>query len=375
MCFSKLFNYIRYFCFFILVAYWSPTVASTTIRLGVSNAQSGHSSQLGIDLNLGAEIYFDAINQQGGINGQKIELVKMDDGYEPLNTVNNTKKLLKQNVLALFNYVGTPTTKAILPLLNQDNSLFITPFTGADFLRDSLQTNIFNIRASYEQEAQAQVKYLVNKAAVKSFAIVIQADAFGLALEKYYHSALNVYGLKAEKTLRYRRNTLDILHVATYLKESAVEAIFFVGTYAPFAELIKVNAENNYTPIYSGVSFVSSYSLYSELKNRQSQHSRVLITEVVPNPLNCQSDICHQFREAANKHSIRSPNQVHFEGYLNAKFVTDAIKKCSTPVVKSCLSNEMRKLQVDYIGKNINPMSQASEQAIKQVFYTTFNIQ
>ena len=90
------------------------------IKLGMSNALTGPTSQLGQELKRGASVYFEQLNNLGGINGKQVELISLDDGYEPENTVRNTKTLVEQKqVLALINYVGTPTSHAILPILKQ----------------------------------------------------------------------------------------------------------------------------------------------------------------------------------------------------------------------------------------------------------------
>ncbi|MFC3094416.1 ABC transporter substrate-binding protein [Alteromonas sediminis] len=311
------------------------------ILLGTSNAQKGPSAKLGQDLNLGAEMYFDVVNQQGGIHGHNIYLLKLDDGYEPLNTVHNTKLLLEHNIVGLFNYVGTPNSKAVLPLIKRVGQLLITPFTGADILRNAPIADVFNLRASYEQEAFAQIDYLVEILDLDTFGMVIQADAFGLALEKYYRAALKNKGHKPLVSIRYRRNTIDIDKAAKQLREANVKAVLFVGTYEPLIALIDRGKSVQFMPIYSSVSFVSSQTLFNRLSVTDSRDVRVIVTEVVPSPLTCQQKICSQFREHATHNKLENPNHVHFEGYLNAVYVSEALKSCSPPVTRACLKETL----------------------------------
>jgi len=94
---------------------FSQGVTSDRILLGQSVALTGPAAELGIQMRNGAKTYFDHINAQGGVHGRKIELITLDDGYEPTRTVPNTKKLIEENkVFALFRYVGTPTRTAAL---------------------------------------------------------------------------------------------------------------------------------------------------------------------------------------------------------------------------------------------------------------------
>ena len=95
----------------------TPFKNKNNILLGQSLPLSGPSAQIGQKYRAGANAWFDEVNREGGIKGRKIELISLDDQYEPDMTVTNTKTLLaKPNLLALFGYVGTPTTKESTPL-------------------------------------------------------------------------------------------------------------------------------------------------------------------------------------------------------------------------------------------------------------------
>ena len=123
--------------------YRMPT--NNVILLGASLPLSGINSHLGKDVVVGANTYFSHTNAKGGIQGRKIEFIQYDDKYEPENTLSNTLTLIeKDDVFALFGFVGTPTIKRVLPLISHTNIPFIAPYTGASFLRDSNEKNIIN---------------------------------------------------------------------------------------------------------------------------------------------------------------------------------------------------------------------------------------
>ena len=113
------------------------------IILGQSAAFTGPSAQLGIQFYQGAKICFDQVNALGGVARQQIEIRKLDDGYEPARCVENTKKLIADDVFALFGYIGTPTSIAALPLAMKEKIPFIAPFTGAMALRDPFHRTRF----------------------------------------------------------------------------------------------------------------------------------------------------------------------------------------------------------------------------------------
>jgi branched-chain amino acid transport system substrate-binding protein len=130
-------------------------VIKDAILLGQSVALTGAAAQLGIQMRNGMKAYFDYVNEHGGVHGRKIELITLDDGYEPTRTVPNTKKLIEERkVFALIGYVGTPTSVPAVPVFTEAKVPFIGPFTGAESLRVPFNRYIFHIRASYFDETE-----------------------------------------------------------------------------------------------------------------------------------------------------------------------------------------------------------------------------
>ena len=100
----------------------------------------------------GAQLYFDARQCRRRRQRPQIELRTLDDGYEPDRCKANTEALIKDDVFALFGYIGTPTSLAALPLVNQRKMPFFGPFTGAEALREPFNRYAFHVRASYFDE-------------------------------------------------------------------------------------------------------------------------------------------------------------------------------------------------------------------------------
>jgi len=337
----------RYFG--VILCLLTLKASANEIRLGISNATQGPASRLGLDLNAGSELYFNSRHFKRLLPKNTIKLIKHNDGYEPDNTLYNTKSLLKQNVLALFNYVGTPTSEAVMATVNSNAVPYITPFTGADFLRSPDARNVFNFRASYEQEAKAQMTYLVNRLNLTKIGILIQADAFGLALEKYHIEAFEEHNLEPAVITRYKRNTLDVERVSQKIVKANVEAILFVGTYEPLNEVIRLIAAKGQKPVFSSVSFISSQVLFDLIP----KDSKVVVTEVVPEPNSCKLAICQQFVKDANEAGLSNINRVHFEGYLNAMYFSIAASQCQTNVERRCLAKALENSRFEWGGQQL----------------------
>ena len=334
------------------------------IKLGMSNALTGPAHQLGGKLSTGALVYFEKLNLNGGINGQKVELISLDDGYEPSNTYDNTLHFInEEKVLALFGYVGTPTSHAILPIISKYNIPYLMPFTGADFLRTPVVKNIFNLRASYFEEAKAQIKYLVEIKGFKNIALVIQADQFGLAGQRSFTKILQQYGLKPIISERYKRNSIDIINVLSRLKSKPIDAVIFVGTYQPFSYLINLGYEEGFRPFFGSLSFVSSKDVFPKLK----YPSKVIISEVMPNLEQCQWEVCYQFKKDMNDAGHLDLDRLQLEGYLNAHIFSLVAKQCGENLTRECLMKKFEIFDHQNSGLNIS-FSSSNHQGLNQVY-------
>src|SRR5258707_3149672 len=153
-------------------------VSADKILLGQSVALTGPAAQFGIQMRNGIVAYLDSVNAKGGVNGRKIELATLDDGYEPARTVPNTKKLIEESkVFALIGYVGTPTSVPAVPVFTEAKVPFFAPFTGAEALRVPFNRYIFHVRASYFDETEKIVEQVLSTGG-KKIAVFYQDDAY-----------------------------------------------------------------------------------------------------------------------------------------------------------------------------------------------------
>ena len=230
----------------------------------------------------GASSYFFHVNDNNLLKNKKIQLITYDDKYEPELTKENLNQLIEEDdVFSLFGFVGTPTVKSILPILEKENIPFIAPFTGASFLRDEYKTNIVNYRASYKEEIENLVQYLYKKKKISKIAVFYQNDDYG---EEGYISlleALEKRKLKLNSEGTYKRNTLSIKHAFYEIKKGKPEAIIMVGAYKANALFIK-KAKNDpifKDTIFCNISFGDANEMIKEL-NYESEN--LLFSSVVP---------------------------------------------------------------------------------------------
>ncbi len=336
-------------------------LSAKEIKLGMSTALTGPTKNLGLQLRQGAQLYFSHYNNTLKGKENPITLISYDDGYEPHQTVLNTKKLLNQDkVFALFGYVGTPTSKAIMPIISKESTIYFSPFTGAEFLRAPVQKNIFNIRSSYYLEAQTQVNYFVEQQKLTNIALFIQADEFGLAASKGFAIALKNKNINNFQQVRYKRNTLDIKIATQRLIELKPDVIFCVGTYSPIAKLINTLRAENINSKVVMLSFAGAMSLQQELK----YFDDVYITSVVPNPHNSPLKIVKQYRQEMTGNKLSNES---LEGYINAATFVQIINKIPSDINHKSFISSAEQLDVDLGGITIK-FSPDDHQALDQTY-------
>lgn len=309
-------------------------VTKDRILLGQSAAFSGPAAQLGIQLHSGAKIYFDSINQQGGIFGRKVEIVTADDKYEPALAAENTRHLIQgENVFALFGYVGTPTSNAAMPIFTGARVPFFAPFSGAQSLREPFNRYIFNIRAGYFEETEHLVDQLV-RLGIKNIAVFYQNDAYGQTGLDGVQRALKKRNIPLVATATVERNSVDVANAVSKLLPKRPDAIIQVTAYASSAAFIKQMHKSGYTGQFQNVSFVGSQALASALG---TDGPGVGISQVVPFPWRQSTAIVAEYTKALKKAGVTDANFSSLEGYIAAKVFAEGLRRAGPDLTRDRL--------------------------------------
>jgi branched-chain amino acid transport system substrate-binding protein len=266
-----------------------------------------------------------------------LKLIAADDGYEPARTALTMKQLYDTDqVFGFIGNVGTPTAAVSLPFSLERRMLFYSPFTGANLLRrDPPDRYVFNTRASYAEETEAAVKYLVKLRRLKpeQIAVFAQQDAFGdsgfAGVSKAVRSLRG--GVDGPiLRLNYKRNTLDIDEAVLRLSQNkpAIKAVVMIATYRAAAKFIGKVREYNPQMMFTNVSFVGSTALAEELMLLGPRFAAgVIVTQVVP-AIDGYSSIGLEYRSALSaSFPGEVPDYVSFEGYLSAKILVEALRR------------------------------------------------
>ena len=320
------------------------------VILGQSAAFSGPSAQLGTQFHAGAKLWFDQQNAKGGVAGRNVEIRNLDDGYEPDRCVANTEKLIKDEVFALFGYIGTPTSLAALPLATSARVPFIAPFTGAMGLREPFKREAFHLRASYDDETALIVKQLI-ELSQNRIGVFYQNDAYGKAGLSGVTKALAARQLKPIAEGTVERNSEDVAAAVAKLAKSGAQAIVQIGAYKACAAFIRQAKQAGYGGKFYNVSFVGTQALADELGK---DGAGVVVSQVVPSPYNPARPVSREFVAAAKQQGRVQANLSSMEGYLAAKLFTEGLKRAGGKPTREALIAALESINEDFGGYRVS---------------------
>ena len=320
------------------------------IVLGQSAAFSGPAMQLGTQFHAGAKLHFDQLNAKGGVGGRAIEIRQLDDGYEPDRCRANTERLIKDEVFALFGYIGTPTSLAALPLATSARVPFIAPFTGAMGLREPFKREAFHLRASYDDETALIVKQLI-ELSQNRIGVFYQNDAYGKAGLSGVTKALAARQLKPIAEGTVERNSEDVAAAVAKLAKSGAQAIVQIGAYKACAAFIRQAKQAGYGGKFYNVSFVGTQALADELGK---DGAGVVVSQVVPSPYNPARPVSREFVAAAKQQGRVQANLSSMEGYLAAKLFTEGLKRAGGKPTREALIAALESINEDFGGYRVS---------------------
>ncbi|WP_320009191.1 ABC transporter substrate-binding protein [Maridesulfovibrio sp.] len=363
--------------------------------LGMSAAFTGPSKGLGIELYRGSKAYFDQINARGGINGRRVVIKVMDDGYNPEPAIRNTIKLVEnEKVDCLFNYVGTPTVTRVLPVIKHFNSkkpeFLFFPFTGAQPQREfPYEDYVFNLRASYRQETWGLVHnlYMVGRTRI---AVFYQADAYGRSGWDGVRKALAEMDLSIVSEATYRRGasfTDSMKEQVEILKRGKPDAIIAVGAYEACAAFIRDARDAGVEIPICNLSFVGSENMLDllyglENENGKDYTSELINSQTVPSYEDTRLEAVREYRNAmaqnppppegfSKGYQTQEYSFISFEGFLNAKVMAHILERMTLPQYQNNIyaaTLSIRNLDIG-IGNDIS-FGRGKHQGLDEVYYT-----
>ena len=328
-------------------------VTPTTVTFGTTTAYSGTNRDMGRNMAVGIRTCFAAVNEAGGINGRKLKLVVLDDGYEPQRAIANMRDLFEnRDVFAVIGNVGTPTAAVTVPYAIENKHLFFAPFSGANILRqDPPDRYVFNYRASYSDETAAMVRYFIDVKgiAAEQIAVFAQKDAYGDDGFRGVARALRKHGVREDNILRvgYDRNSIDVKEAVERIaaRIASVKAVVIVATSSAAANFINQLGRRGLKPTLGVVSGAST-TIDEELKAIAPQHTKgVIVTQIVPH-YNSGATGVIRYRKLLKKHFPEyQPGFMSLEGFIAAECLVAGLKKTGQNLTTETLIDSLESIR------------------------------
>jgi len=302
----------------------------------------GPSGHIGERFSLGIDTVLREVNQRGGIAGRPVKIWRLDDGYEPDQTLRNTRQFAEEpEVLALFGYFGTPTSHAALPVAQSAGLTLVAPLTGASSLRTPGQTSVLHFRASYAKEAQRIVKHLVNDGFVR-IAVAYQNDAYGKDVLASTLAALKANGLEAIATAPLPRNSLDTNAAAKTLAAANPDALVVISLSKTMASLVNNIHQLGRRPQLMTVSPTGTKALFNDLP--QAAAYGVGVTQIVPFPWDARHpEVASYQRLLRQQQPDVDFTFLSLEGFMAARWLIEAMEAISPEITRERLVQELRR--------------------------------
>lgn len=308
---------------FMLLAGISVATAAE-IRIGQVAAFTGPVAAGVQEITQGARLYFDHVNASGGIHGEQIRLISVDDRFDPQRSRQGALELIEEHeVLALFLTRGTPHTQAIQPLLGKHQVPLIAPSTGALVLHEPVDPWTFNVRATYQREAAKAIDHLFTTG-ITRIAIVATDDSFGEDALQGASRALQRARLEPALVLKIPRDKADFTAVGQAVASASPQAFLVFASARNTVATIQAARQHGSRAQAVTLSNNASSGFIDELGDLGRG---TIVTQVFPNERSIAFPFVKRALQVARDQGVGGLSPAMLEGYAAAMVLTEGIRR------------------------------------------------
>lgn len=290
----------------------------------------------------GARLYIDAVNARGGIGGQTIELISLDDKFDPKLAAENARRLVvERRVVALFLNRGTPHSEAIAPVLLEHRVPLIGPSTGAMSLHQPVHPYIFNVRATYQAEAERAVRHMTTIGMVR-LAVIQVEDSFGADAFTGAQRGFVAAGLQPTLHLKFDRAKPDFGTIAPAVAKSEAQAVIFIGSGTAVADGTRaLRAAGSKAQIVT----LSNNAAGGFIK-AMGEHARgTIVSQVFPYERSLSAPIVKEAVDLARAKGQDEVSPAMMEGFAAAKVLVEALRRAGATPTRESITNALNNLR------------------------------
>jgi len=329
------------------IAFWASLLllgsppARADILIGQTTGLTGNSAINVSESNAGAKLFIDSVNANGGVNGQKVVLISLDDKGDAKIAAANARTLIEERgVIALFMVRGTPQNEAILPLLEKFGIPEIAPSTGAMVLAHPLKKYVFNVRSTYQLEAEQAIPRLASMG-ISRIAVLRTADSFGADTVVGVERGLTQSHLKAVLLADFDKAKPDFKSIVPRVVASDAQAVVVLGTGAAV-----VKATQELRAGGSGATIVTlSNNASAGFVHELGPYARgVVVTQVFPGEHDTRVPMIRDARAILRAHGQDALSPAMIEGFAAAEVLVEALRHAGKQPTSSSLQEALESM-------------------------------
>ncbi len=309
-------------------------IGDTDIVVGQTADMSGPIASSTKEATEVALAYFDRVNRNGGIGGRKIRLHRLDDGYDPVRSVDNVRQLAQdKRLLAITMGRGTANAEAVMRELDELRVPVVGWSGGSQAMHSPPNRYLFNFRPPYSLEIERALAQLQAQGATR-IAVVYTDDAFGRDALQGYEPGLRVNQLIGTSVIAIQRGAEpDVKEAVAKTASSQPDSVIGICAPKPCATLVKALRASGYTGRFVSLSATSTAAYVKELGDAGRG---VIVSQVFPSPSANSMGVSKDFQTLANDYKL-SKSYTAIEGYITAATLVEAIRRAGPAPTRESL--------------------------------------
>ena len=315
----------------------APGVTDTEVLIGNVQDLSGPMKELGAVLPHGSNMYFQYINDQGGVHGRSIKMLIEDHGYSPQKAVAATKKLVeKDQVFCLYQVIGTSPCEAIRPILAETGTPLIAPATNSGTMSDLSRKAgdlIFHTDTGYDRQAEILVDYILEQNSEAKIGVVYQDDDYGENVLEGIARAESKHEITVQKE-SYQRGAVDFQGQTMNLLKGGCTDVIIAGIVREPVMVMKTAEKMNYKPKFYG----TGPTVDARVGKMAGSAGEGFTATYWANMWDSDEDGPKLYRELCEKYDVPKPyiGLYHYYGFATAQLLVEGLERAGrNPTRKS----------------------------------------
>ena len=324
-------------------------VTDSRIKVGQSAVFTGPAKDFGVDYKAGIALYFDRINKAGGVFDRKLELVSLDDAYEPKKTAENTVRLIDdEKVFALIGYVATGNLIAAMPLAEKAGVPMFAPLVGTTSFRTKHNRYLFHVRASYETELRKIVGHLATLG-ITNIAVVYQNSAFGKSNLETCLQISQSLQVKVVESVPLEIAATDAKAQVAVLTKARPGAVVMIMA----GKMVEVFLRDYRSG--GGASPLSTISVGITDAPGSAQRLNgglegLVTASIVPSPQASRMPIVADYRKDRTEAGVKIDSYTMLEGYISARVFVEGLKRAGRNLTRDAFIKAMEDIGTTKFG-------------------------